>query len=90
MAYNYTFIYVQLYVYLYRSFCLIVKDRCVSNPCLNGASCFRGINSYTCNCMEGYTGTNCGQGKLYADGALTDSTLMDQHHIKRFIIACFY
>ena len=39
-------------------------DRCASNPCLNGASCVRGNNSYTCNCGGGFTGTNCGQSEL--------------------------
>ena len=33
---------------------------CVSNPCLNGASCLnQGTSSYTCTCVPGYGGTNC-------------------------------
>ena len=34
-------------------------DECASNPCLNGAACNDGINSYTCSCLNGYTGTLC-------------------------------
>ncbi|WAR08539.1 FBP3-like protein [Mya arenaria] len=34
-------------------------DECASAPCVNGASCSDGINSYTCNCVPGYTGLNC-------------------------------
>ncbi|MBN2693900.1 lamin tail domain-containing protein, partial [bacterium] len=29
------------------------------NPCLNGGSCVDGVNSYSCNCLAGYEGTNC-------------------------------
>ena len=31
----------------------------MSTPCLNGGTCNSGINSYTCNCLAGYFGTNC-------------------------------
>ena len=31
----------------------------VFRVCLYGGSCIDGINSYTCACAEGYTGTNC-------------------------------
>ncbi len=34
-------------------------DDCAPNPCLNGGSCADGFNSYTCTCINGYTGTNC-------------------------------
>ena len=33
---------------------------CYENPCENGATCTAyGVNSYTCSCVAGYTGTNC-------------------------------
>ncbi|XP_071789471.1 uncharacterized protein [Asterias amurensis] len=32
---------------------------CLSNPCLNGATCLTGTNSYVCSCTAGFTGTNC-------------------------------
>ena len=38
-------------------------DDCKSSPCLNGATCMDGINSYTCKCVDGYRGKNCGEGK---------------------------
>lgn len=30
-----------------------------SDPCQHGGICIDGLNSYTCNCMPGFTGTNC-------------------------------
>ena len=29
------------------------------SSCLNGGTCVDGINSYTCSCVAGYTGSNC-------------------------------
>lgn len=29
------------------------------DPCQHGGICIDGLNSYVCNCMPGYTGTNC-------------------------------
>ena len=37
-------------------------DDCASNPCNNG-SCEDGVNSYSCNCFAGFTGTYCDTGK---------------------------
>ncbi|MFT3771512.1 MAG: calcium-binding EGF-like domain-containing protein [Minicystis sp.] len=34
-------------------------DDCASNPCQNGGTCTDGVNSYTCACPAGFTGTNC-------------------------------
>ena len=34
-------------------------DECVSIPCMNGATCVDGINTYTCRCDNGYMGLNC-------------------------------
>ncbi|XP_018417742.1 PREDICTED: coagulation factor VII [Nanorana parkeri] len=34
-------------------------DQCLSNPCLNGGTCSDQIQSYVCNCPEGYEGRNC-------------------------------
>ena len=34
-------------------------DECLSNPCVNGASCENGINMFTCFCPPGYTETTC-------------------------------
>ena len=36
---------------------------CNSNPCLNGATCFEGINGYLCQCPDGYEGTHCETGE---------------------------
>ena len=33
---------------------------CYSSPCQNGATCENtDDDSYTCDCPDGYTGTNC-------------------------------
>ena len=39
-------------------------DECTSNPCQNGGSCNDQINSYTCNCVDGYDGENCETGNI--------------------------
>lgn len=37
-------------------------DECASSPCVNGA-CTNEVNGYTCQCVDGWQGTNC-DGKL--------------------------
>ena len=39
-------------------------DECQSNPCQNGGNCVDGVNSFTCTCADGYTGTVCGTGEI--------------------------
>ena len=34
-------------------------DECASSPCLNGGTCLDQQNHYICNCINGYSGTNC-------------------------------
>ena len=34
-------------------------NECVTRPCKNGATCIDGVNQYTCQCVEGYTGPKC-------------------------------
>ena len=34
-------------------------NECDSNPCKNGAVCNDHVNRYSCDCVVGYTGTNC-------------------------------
>ena len=34
-------------------------DDCDPNPCQNGGKCIDGVNSYSCICSNGYTGTHC-------------------------------
>ena len=48
---------------------LIDIDECSSNPCMNGAACTDAVNSYTCACVAGYTGTHCetGEGLLLSN-----------------------
>ena len=37
-------------------------DECGSNPCENGGTCTDQVNAYTCECVDGYTGTDCDTG----------------------------
>ena len=37
-------------------------DECAISPCQNGGSCTDRINAYTCDCADGYFGTNCETG----------------------------
>ena len=37
-------------------------DDCKPSPCENGGTCTDGVNSYTCECVDGYTGVNCETG----------------------------
>ena len=39
--------------------CEVNIDDCVDNPCKNGATCIDGIESYTCQCENGFTGESC-------------------------------
>ena len=39
-------------------------DDCVNHTCSNNGSCEDGVNSYSCNCQEGYSGDHCETGKL--------------------------
>ena len=38
-------------------------DECSSQPCQNNGTCINEINRYKCNCPNGFTGTQCKQGK---------------------------
>lgn len=38
-------------------------DECEPNPCKNSGTCKDEINGYLCTCPDGYTGTNCENGK---------------------------
>ena len=40
-------------------FCTDIDD-CDPDPCVNG-DCTDGVNTYTCDCNDGYTGTDCDQ-----------------------------
>ena len=48
---------LDLYVFQYLDI-----DECQSDPCQNSATCNDHINGYTCNCTDGYTGSNCESG----------------------------
>ena len=47
-------------VYLTRSF--VDRNECASSPCVNG-KCIDVVNGYRCECLSGYTGTVCDEGK---------------------------
>ncbi|KAK2167644.1 hypothetical protein NP493_1270g00008 [Ridgeia piscesae] len=40
--------------------CDVDTDECSSSPCQNGATCSTpAFDMYKCECLTGYTGTNC-------------------------------
>lgn len=39
-------------------------DECSSYPCQNGGTCTDGVNSFTCHCPPGFTGTLCETGEI--------------------------
>ena len=43
--------------------CLVINN-CANIMCLNGATCVNGLNTYSCNCLAGYTGSVCQTSKL--------------------------
>ena len=44
---------------------------CVINACVNGGSCVDGVNSYTCNCEDGFTGDHCEIGNRFGTHCLS-------------------
>ena len=47
------------------SFALALNP-CEPNPCHNNGACVpNGINTYTCNCVNGFTGETCGVARKY-------------------------
>ena len=43
---------------------LLEIDECLSNPCLNDATCTESLAKYTCQCTPAYTGTDCNIGQF--------------------------
>ena len=41
-----------------------VVNTCASNPCQNQGTCVDGLNMYTCQCGDGWSGLNCELGKV--------------------------
>jgi len=41
------------------SFTVPIQDPCKSNPCLNGGTCTKEINTYICSCSDNYYGLKC-------------------------------
>ena len=52
---------------LIQAFVFCIVTHCHSNPCKNGGKCLSDLNSYSCLCDAGYTGTNCEKGKVHSN-----------------------
>ena len=59
-----------------RDIILVDINECSSSPCLNGATCTDAVNSYTCGCVAGYTGTHCVTGDSLAFSNLYKQYIM--------------
>ena len=57
------YVYIIYCSYLSKSDVVLVDiNECSSSPCVNRATCTDAVNSYTCACVAGYTGTQCETG----------------------------
>ena len=45
--------------FLVGQFCEMNYNDCDPNPCENGGECVDLLNAYRCECLSGYSGTNC-------------------------------
>lgn len=48
-------------------FWLVVTDinDCLPNPCQNGGTCVDGINTFSCICLQGFSGGTCATSKSF-------------------------
>ena len=56
-------------------------NECSSSPCQNGAVCTDAVNSYTCACAAGYTGTHCETGECM--GLSNSCNRLSTYNVKR-------
>ena len=56
-------------------------NECSSTPCQNGGTCTDAVNSYTCACVPGYTGTNCETGDYNFDKNIHNNNLLHKCNI---------
>ena len=43
---------------------IVDNDECSSSPCRNEGTCVDGIDTYFCQCAEGFGGRNCERSKF--------------------------
>ena len=60
-------LYLLIFLLIY---CLLIFplpdiDECASDPCTNEVRCLDGIGFYSCVCVQGWGGVNCGQRKYF-------------------------
>ena len=61
---------IELFLISKCHFVLVDIHECSSSPCMNGATCIDAVNSYTCACVAGYTGTHCDTGESLGFGCV--------------------
>jgi len=80
---TYTHVYNRVIVYNLKRCCVeefiighvssSASQVCSPNPCMNAGDCVEKGNSYTCNCVPGYTGIHCELGRRQSWNAVTRS-----------------
>ena len=55
-----------MFLCLFAFICCLLTDinDCINHTCRNGGLCVDGVNNYSCNCLEGFTGHHCDIGRL--------------------------
>ena len=48
---------------LRRNVYVVDINECSPNPCKNGGRCTDLVNGFSCSCVAGYNGDDCGNGK---------------------------
>ena len=56
---KYVWIHLLIYLNIFNIKNNLIDNACYNNPCLNGATCLTNGNTYTCTCVQYYSGTNC-------------------------------
>ena len=55
-------------------------NECNSDPCMNNGMCGDLVNSFSCNCTDGYNGSMCNIGMIIYNPSGLDTKLVTRFH----------